>query len=293
MQKTYIENGLLYFHNLKDKKLQIATTYDNKVWGNMNPAFSKNEEEREGVREKDRKLADILGFKTSFSFKTPNEDSMIDFDERSVKYIGSLYPADEKGYKDILLATNSMLVYPQEERYGYIVAPRDCSVVVIAPKDFHFALIMHLGAPQLLTGLHRKSMKMLMENKDSFGELDMYITPYIGKGNYSVSLEKGERYASLYGEGFEKYVETKFSDIWQEERCYVDFVGAFKDEVRNVYGIKNVIDSDIDNYDETKNGHLYSYKYARELQMRKEKGEDISDDEIDEYNKGFNVVVSL
>ena len=288
MENTYIENGLLYFNNLKDSKLQIVTTFDNEIWGNMIPTFAKDNQEREEIERKDRRLADIIGYKTSFSLTTPYEDSMIDFDQRSVKYMKSVFSTEKDEYKNILLAVNSALVYPQEERYGYIIGPRDCAIVIITPKDHRFALIMHIGAPQLITGMHRKAMKMI----DEFKELDMYITPYIHKNNYSVSIEKGERFKVLYGKDIEKYMEKKFSDIWQTEILF-DFIEAFKDEMKNTYGITNIIDSGIDSYEETKKGHLYSYKYEQELKMRKERGEDISDEEIERYHKGFNVVVSI
>lgn len=289
MENTYIENGLLYFNNLKDSKLQIVTTFDNEIWGNMIPTFAKDNQEREEIERKDRRLADIIGYKTSFSLTTPYEDSMIDFDQRSVKYMKSVFSTEKDEYKNILLAVNSALVYPQEERYGYIIGPRDCAIVIITPKDYRFALIMHIGAPQLITGMHRKAMKMI----DEFKELDMYITPYIHENNYSISIEKGEKFKSLYGKDIEKYMEKKFSDIWQTERYFFDFIEAFKDEMKNTYGITNIIDSGIDSYEETKKGHLYSYKYEQELKMRKERGEDISDEEIERYHKGFNVVVSI
>ncbi len=293
MENTYIENGLLYFNNLKDSKLQIVTTFDNEIWGNMIPNFAKNNQESEEVERKSRKLADILGYKTSFSLTTPHEDSMIDFDKKSVRYMQNVSLNENKDDKDILLAVNSALVYPQEERYGYIVAPRDCAIVIITPKDHSFALIIHIGSGQFVTGMHRKAMKMIDEYKDEFKNFDMYITPYIHKENYPISIDKGERFKDLYGKDIEKYIEKKFSDIWKEERYFFDFAQAFKDEMRDIYGITNIIDSGIDSYEETKKGNLYSYRYENELKMRREKGEDISDEEIERYSKGFFVVVSI
>lgn len=47
---TYVENGILYFNELKDARLKIATTYDNSIWGNMNPYFEKTVDEERVLR---------------------------------------------------------------------------------------------------------------------------------------------------------------------------------------------------------------------------------------------------
>mgnify|MGYP001161990227 CR=1 FL=1 len=291
---TYIKDGLLYFNNLKDKRLQIATTYDNKIWGNMNPYFEKNIEGRKRIEENDYKIANILGYRTAFCFNDKYEDTVIDLDSKSVSYLDYMTKADDKGYKYINVTTNSMIVYPQQQKYGYIIAPRDCPVAIITDPNYEFILIIHIGAPQVLTGLHNKTIKLL-DNRYKDIELknsNVYITPYIHQRNYFIGKEKYEMYKSLYGDGFDKYVELKYNDVWKEDAYYIDYMSIFKEQIKD-YEIDNIFDCDIDTYESTQHGSLYSYKYTQALKKKKEMGENISDEDINRYMGGYNVIVSV
>lgn len=190
---------------------------------------------------------------------------------------------------------NSAIIYPQDTRYGYIIAPRDCAVAVVVPKDYEFILMIHMGANQLATGIHHKTIKLL-ENRYKDIELKgstVYITPYISQRNFFLNPQKYELYKSLLGESIDKYIKEGFTNVFNNQAYYFDFISMFKDQMKESYGITNFVDSNIDTFEATQSGFLFSYKYVQELKKRKENGEDISQEEIDKYLGCHNVIVSI
>lgn len=292
MQNTYIKDGLLYFTELENDPIQILTTYDNSIWGNMNPKFAKSETELNQITAKDIKLQKILNTKVAISFTTPFEDTIIDLDDNSFKYLNFTEIENKFGIKNLTVRANSGIIYPCEGNNSYIFAPRDCPIFFIIPPERQFILAIHLGAPQVVQNLHKKTFRLASEliKESNFKNSKVFITPHISGENYYVNPNKFSVFESLLGSGMKKHVKTKFNEIYQAERNYFDFVGFVKEEINNQFGITDFIETGICTYESTQTGHLYSYKYLQEVEKRIERGEQI---DSRKYLGSHNVVIKF
>lgn len=275
LKNVYIENGLLHFTELKKDDLQIVTTYDNSVWGNMSLAFAESESEKKTIIEKEAKFQKTLGTKVFVNFTTPQEDTIIDLDDRSLQYLNFIEKENEFGIKNISVRANSGIIYPSSIQNSYCFATRDCAIFFFVPPEREFVLAMHLGAIQVAQKLHTKTFRLANDliKRSNFRNSKVYITPYISGENYYVSNEKFSIYKYMLGDDIKNYVKIKYNPIYQSEKYYFNFVDFVKRDINDQFGITDFIETGICTYESTQNGFLYSYKYVQEVQKRKEKGE--------------------
>lgn len=292
MKNIYIKNGLIYFSELKNDLIQIVTTYDNSVWGNMNHKFADSEKELDQITAKYIKLQKILNTKVAISFTTPFEDTIIDLDHNSFEYLNFTETENEFGIKNLTVRANSGIIYPSNGHNSYIFTPRDCPIFFIIPPERQFILAIHLGAPQVVQSLHKKTFRLASEliKESDFKNSKVFITPHISGDNYYVSPEKYQIYEKLLGSNIKKYVKAKFNEIYQAERNYFDFVGFVKEEINNQFGITDFIETGICTYESTQTGYLYSYKYFQEVEKRIERGEQVNSIK---YLGSHNVVIKF
>lgn len=280
----YLDNGLLQFKSIKNSELQIITTFDNSVWGNMNPYYSKTDEDKERINQNDKKLFQYVSAKKAFVFTTPPEDTFIHFEKSSYDYYLQ-FNKDEF----INIRANAGIITKQKEKYSYIFAPSDCPILVLQGEDIESLLLIHLGAPQVMQKLHIKIInyfKSVNSIKD-FSKFTAYLTPYICKSHYSISEEKYLKYKELLPEEIlEKYLKRDFNKIYQTERYYFDFVGLAKEQMRELFGLTNIIESKYCTYEEAEKGNLFSHELSQEKDESK-------DPETDKYKGSYNVIVSI
>lgn len=291
MQNTYTKDGLLYFSELENDPIQIVTTYDNSVWGNMNPKFATTPGEYEIITQKDIRIQKILGTQLAYGFTIPPEDTLIDLDANSTQLLENNIDADSL-FKYIAIKANAGILYPSNGVKSYIFAPRDCPIFFIIPPEREFILAIHLGAPQIVQNIHNKIFRLaneLIGNCD-FKNSKVFITPHISGEHYYVSDEKFLMYKNIVGNEVSKFTKQKFNEIYRAERNYIDFAGFVKEDINRKFGITDFIDTGICTYESTQTGHLYSYKYLQEVEKRIERGEQI---DSKKYLGSHNVVIKF
>lgn len=212
MQNAYVKKGLLYFSDLEKDNIQILTTYDNSTWGNMSPKFAASEQVIVGIAKKDLEIQKILGTKNTIDFTTPIEDTVIDLEKRSMKYLDFIY-RNKSEFKSISVKANAGIIYPSGGANSYIFAPRDCPILCIVPPEREFILVIHLGAPQVIQDLHSKIFRLASEliNKSDFKNSKVYITPHISGEKYYVTDEKFLMYQDIVGNDINRFTKKKFN----------------------------------------------------------------------------------
>lgn len=259
--------GVGYFNSLQeDFNTPNLVTYDNEIWGNMNPFFAESGREREEIKEKDRRIREILGIKRSLVLTTPPENTFLEINNNVLKSLS--FNNKESA---ISLRANALVVSEElEDNWGVVVAPKDCAVVVMKSKDTDVMVVLHIGAPQIMQGLHKQVISYLQTVTKDLSRYYVYIFPHIKAENYKLSDEK------------RKILDPSLNKYLDQETCF-DFIRAFKAYLVEIGGISNFIDSGIDSYAASKNGNMYSHTFEKEL---KEKG--LS------FNKGaHNVVIKI
>jgi copper oxidase (laccase) domain-containing protein len=256
--------GIGYFKSLtEDLNAPNLVTYDNEKWGNMSPYYAQSEDEREEIENKDEKIREMLGIKRTLAMTTPPENTLIEVNNNVLK---SLF-IEEK--TSIPIRANAVIVSEKlKNDYGVVMAPKDCAAVVIKSKDSDIAAILHIGAPQIMQGLHKQVVRYLKTLVSDLSNYYVYIFPHITAENYKLSEEK----LKILDDDLRKYLG--------EENAF-DFILALKDYLTATTGISNFFDSDIDSYEAARNGKMYSHTLEKELD---EKGKS--------FNKGAHNVVT-
>lgn len=158
MQNTYTKDGLLYFSELENDPIQIVTTYDNSIWGNMNPKFAESEADLKQITEKDIQIQKILYTQLTYGFNMPPEDTLIDLTTNSKQLLENSINKDA-ALKYITIKAHAGILYPSGI-HSYIFTPRDCPMFFIIPPERKFILVIHLGAAQVVQNLHKKHLDL-------------------------------------------------------------------------------------------------------------------------------------
>lgn len=281
--------GLGSFTDL-DRKYNIKNyvTYDNSIWGNMNPLFEVSSKRALEIEENDRKLSEIVKVKTSFVLTTPPEDTLMIMNKNSLDYLEAINKSDEYGYKYISIRTNGIIYEKSglKDRIGFIVAPADCAVFIIAHPDWKGLILMHIGFPQVLQQLHLKLLSLFQANypQIDLSKAEIFITPYINKDNYSISENQFNIVKeSLSAKILKNYSEYKSHKVFECNRYFIDFVGIALKEIKEHFNMSNYKVSNICTYEEASKGNLFSHELTQEKKHLEE--------EIKEGT--FNVVVSV
>lgn len=283
MSTYYIEDGLLKFQALKNDKLKIITTYDNKIWGNMNPFFARSEEEKLRIEQNDNKIANLLETPDSFVLTTPPENTICNLNYAVKSQLTKRNKGDEYINKFVLLRTNSVIYQRDNKKASFIVAPSDCPVIVITDKTRSFVIILHMGFPQLTHSLHIDTLILAKEYFDLSQPIDVFITPYICSKHYIISQDKYNDGLRSIGHNLEKYAKKVYSGLYKEYRYSIDLKSLVHSEIKSLLKQPNIIDTNLCTYEEVEKGNLFSHKYVTD---NKQKGI-----EVPEGN--YNVVVNI
>lgn len=286
MKSYYIEEGVLKFEELKNDKLQIVTTYDNKIWGNMNPYFAKSEEEKGIISKNDARISELLNTQINFVLTTPPENTICNLNDSAYRYLvdtNSKKSVDPNLPKYINVRANSILIPKKEEKTSIIIAPADCPVVVITDKKRSFVVVMHLGFPQYIQNLHFDTLELAKSYFNLNQELDIFITPYICSEHYLISSENYSRALKQVGFKLEKYSSKIYSEIWKDDRFSIDLKNIIHEEISTRLPNSRIIETGVCTYEEAEKGNMFSHKYVTD---QKQLGK-----EIPEGN--FNVIVNI
>lgn len=281
---TFIEEGLLKFNNLREDKLQIITTFNNEIWGNMNPFYAQSEEEKREIKVKDERICKILSTKTSFVLTTPPENTICNLNPPSFKLLTEINKShnDENIY--IPIRSNAVIYKRQKTKSSFIVAPADCPVIIMTDKSRNFVIILHFGFPQYLQRLHQDILNFsetLFELRKN--ELEIYITPYICKEHYLIGEDKYLKSIDKLGPEINKYFQKEYSEIYGEDRYSFNFDEMIKSEILNLFKSVKVFETGICTYEEVGKGNLFSHKYTTDC---REKGLDVKEG-------NFNVIINI
>jgi hypothetical protein len=243
--------GIGYFKSLQeDLNTPNLVTYDNKKWGNMNPYFAKDDEERKEIEDKDKKIREMLGIKRSLAMTTPPENTFIEINNSVLK---TLFIEDKIS---IPIRANAVVVSEElDNNYGVVMAPKDCATVVMKSKNSNITAILHIGAPQIMQGLHKQVIRYLETLVSNLSKYSVYIFPHISAKNYKLSDEK----LKILDEDLRKYLS--------EDNSF-DFIAVFKDYLTETTGISQIVESNIDSYEAAKNGNMYSHTLEKELEEK-------------------------
>ena len=246
------EKGIGYFKSLQEEfSTPNLVTYDNDMWGNMNPYFAKDDKEKEDILRKDREVMNLLGVSKVLAMTIPLDNTFLEINNR---VLSSLFFQNES--TSVPVHANAVIISESlDTNTGVVVSPRDCAVVVLKSKESNISVIVHIGAPQIFQGLHEHIMlylSALLGRKD-LSDYVVYIYPHISQRNYKLSEEKLELLSAEMG----KYLDSNKG---------FDFIGLFKEYISENYRITNIVDSEgIDSYESAKSGNMYSYTYAKEV----------------------------
>jgi hypothetical protein len=243
--------GIGYFKSLQeDLNTPNLVTYDNKKWGNMNPYFAKDDEERKEIENKDEKIREMLGIKRNLAMTTPPENTFLEINNSVLK---TLF-LEEK--QSIPIRANAVIISEKlDNDYGVVMAPKDCAAVVIKSKDSNISAVLHIGAPQIMQGLHKQVIEYLKILDSSFSNYYVYIFPHISAKNYKLSEEKL------------KILDESLSRYLGEDNSF-DFIAVLKDYLSENVGISKFVESGIDSYEAAKNGKMYSHTLEKELEEK-------------------------
>lgn len=285
-----LENGLLTFRDLP-KGVNIYTTYDGKLWGNMNSYFSTTEEEKNEIIIKDKKISDSLKTKLTFVCTTPSEDTIEFLNNESIASLQFSKRNDDYNY--ISVRCNGLIAKRQNFPYEVVYALSDCPVLTIIPKESDLVISAHLGAPQVFQGLHLKIINFArsVDSRINWENSLSYLGPYICQDHYSISEEKYLLYKNNFRNPalFEKYIRKGQHPIFKGNRYFFDFVGLFKEEVRQL-GLNSIIETGVCTYEASLQGNLFSHELAQEVD---EKMKLASSTEKNKYYGGYNVVIGI
>jgi hypothetical protein len=283
MRNSYIENGLLRFDTLRKDPLSIVTTYDNDIWGNMNPYFSTTENEKLKIKEKDQKICKILDCNTTFVLTTPPENTICNLNTASYKLLTEINKENEFGNKFIPIRANALIFGKQKLRTTFVVAPADCPIITITNKQREFIIIIHLGFPQYIQNLHLDTTNLAAQYFDLESDLDIFITPYICSEHYIFREDKYIKSLEKLGSRLENYSKKVSYDAYKEIGYCLDIEKIIKEEILSRYTNATVHDTGICTYEEASKGHLFSHKYVTD---QKQIGNDIAEGQ-------FNVLITL
>ncbi|HCC68227.1 TPA: hypothetical protein DEP90_03465 [Patescibacteria group bacterium] len=246
------EKGIGYFKSLRDSfNTSNLVTYDNAIWGNMNLSFAKDNNEYDLILKKDANVRNLLGIDRSLSLTCPLGNTFLEVNNRILKVLFSRRDND----MSIPIRAHAIIVSESlDMNIGMVVAPRDCAIVVLKSKNTNVSVVMHLGSPQILQEFHKHVMLYTSSflKRNDLSDYVVYIYPHITQKNYKLSKEKI------------RLLNGRFDEYLDKERAF-NFIGVFTDYISRNYGIANIINSGIDNYESAKNGNMYSYTYAKEV----------------------------
>lgn len=262
------KTGLGTFPALNTKGITNITTCDNKIWGNLNPYYSKTEAEKLEIEEKDHQLSQLLQAKTCLVLTTPPEETILSLDTENLDYLKHGNPPDNAGFRYILIRANAIIAHNLQERVEFVVAPHDCPIVFFKHATWPGCIVMHLGAPQVLQNLHTKTLKMWQVLFPDFSAKDftVYISPYICPKHYSISEEKYTQFSkvSRAPKTLDQFLSKRKNPILKEDRHYFDFVGLAKAELTQNFGITKFVESGLCTYEEALKDRLFSHELAQE-----------------------------
>lgn len=283
MDSYYIEDGLLKFESLRNDPLQIFTTYDNNIWGNMNPYFSTNENEKLSIKEKDQKICQILNCNTTFVLTTPVENTICNLNTPSYKLLTEINKEDEAGNKFIPIRANSVIFEKQSNRTSFVVAPADCPVITITNKQREFVIIIHLGFPQYIQNLHSDTIALASNYFNLEKDIEIFITPHICSKHYLIREDKYRKTLNKIGNKLEQYSEKVFSEIYKEDCYSIDINKIITEEILNRIPNAKTYQTGLCTYEEVEKGNLFSHKYITD---QKQLSNVLTEGQ-------FNVVVSI
>ncbi|MBU0709053.1 laccase domain-containing protein [Patescibacteria group bacterium] len=273
-QKT----GLGSFPELEDKfGVRNYVTYSNNVWGNMNPFFADSREVRDEIAKKDKQIADLLKTKFVGVMTTPPEGTIIQLSERMRWYLNYTAKPDDQGYKFVPLEANAVVLTAREAEV--VFAPRDCAVMLFVHKNWPGVLCLHLGAPQVIQGLHEHALLFFrgLFPDINVSEFSVFITPYLCSEHYCLNEERADKYVSCIP-GIDSYFKSVKSDT--ERNISFNFMGFVQDDLRKKWGICKYVESGMCTYEEASKGNLFSYTLSKE-------------DEVKYPHGAFNVAIGL
>lgn len=274
------KTGLGHFPKLQNEfGVLNYVTYDNKIWGNLNPKFTKNEKEIKQIESKDRQLADLLGCKFIGAITTPPEPTIIDLDKKTYQYLDFANKPDKKGYKFVLVHANTIvLTVPKIE---LVFAPRDCPVLIFVQNGWDGIICMHLGAPQIVQDLHNKTLLFFqaLYPEVDISKFEVFITPYISSKNYKISKEKYKLYGDVFPKA-KKFLYQRDNGQNEQKDYTFDFAELIKKDLKEEWGITQIFESEICTYESAKKGNLFSRTLTKENEKKFLLG-------------AFNVVISI
>ncbi|HRI05535.1 MAG TPA: laccase domain-containing protein [Candidatus Dojkabacteria bacterium] len=284
-RSTISDNGLLT-HSFIDSDIKIVTTYDGKLWGNMNPYYTTLDEEKDQIKKNDHRLSDILGTKTAFVLTTPPEDTIINLSRESFYSLDLRNKEDEGGYKYIPIRANAIIAERIESNpYEIIFAPADCAILTMKPRGVDIVIAIHIGSPQMLQGIHIKSLntaKSLYPNIN-WNNLEVYVTPYICKNHYTISEDTYKLFRNHFRNQdlLTQYTEETVNPNFEGKRYRIDFINIVKTELREHFGISEVVESGFCTYEESLKGNLFSHELSQE------------NENDNKYKGAFNVAIKV
>ena len=279
--------GAYYFPKLHALGLKNYFTYDNKIWGNMNPIYAKDAENKKRIEHNDKLLADYIGADKVYVMTAPPENTLINPSQEEHVYLQQYYKE-----KYINIRTNSVIIPRNLKNFHVVFAHSDCAIFVLVSKSQIVA--MHIGAPQVLTGLHFDTLKLL--NPEPATSIQAFVFPYICKKHYSIKTKKlmpilqgmqktNPPRARLIKKHLGKRVIAESTGKnTKTERIYFDFIGLTRAEIKEF--LKATYNTEVTFYETglctyehaTKYNNLFSY-------TAKKQGEQ----EPGTFNVGFGV----
>jgi len=280
------ENGLLLYNSSLLNGAKIAVTYDNAIWGNMNPYYSITEEDKKRIDRSDKKLSKFLGARRSYVFTTPPEDTFIDLTLETSNSLDLNYPVDNE-FQYIQIRANGAVVRRLNSSVGYIFAPADCPILLITFPKKQIFLLMHLGSIQVYQGLHLKLLEYSRRYNLDYLDACVFVSPYICKKHYTISEKKYLIYKDCPRNKnvISRFLKKANHPIFEGNRYSFDFLGMAINEMKAHFKIRNVYDPNICTYEMTRKGKLFSYEYMQELEAENKP--------IENYKGCFNVVIKI
>lgn len=252
------ENGILYFPRLQDHfGVRNLSTYDNSIWGNRSIKYEIDREGAERVANMDRKMVELLGVSNLVSQTTPLDSTILRLDREMLSVLHNS-GHDPEGYNTYKANCNALIT--PLRNYSIEVCPSDCAVAIAVHPESEYMASIHLGSKEVFTSIYEDALDLMFMRAGikSSEKCEIFIFPHISPKNFT--------YGTDFVAKMEKAVPWIMQytvDIGEEDKVGFDFIGRFKDQLGEKYGIEKIYESGICTYDSAQEDRLYSYRLTK------------------------------
>lgn len=249
---------LAHFESLTKLGIKNFFTFNNSLWGNMSLRDENFNDKFDKVS-----LSQNINSKELIYLGAEQNNNVLILDENNLE-IYKLFNKHDKSIEEreiIVLSTDSVIT--KLTNLPIVVTPADCAIIYIVGTDKKdgkkFLCFIHSGVFGTMLRIYTKTLEIAHTYYDfDNSDLQVFITPTVAGENYRKNKSENVR-GKLFTDP-----EWEASVIDYGEKFGIKIVNKIISDYKKL-GIKNIIDSEMDAYEESKKGNLHSFTYYKEI----------------------------